>query len=401
MPEGYLPDASWCQDPSTANDVLRAPVYQPPPSTLSNGMATPGHRIWYQSAKELLYDHEDVFQSLHASYSSPSSRPKLRVAMFRKFWDHLREMGLYWDTSNETYEDKTYEDISSDAAAPPPPDTMDIDKNSVEAQPTEKWKAGPVKQTYKGSRIGTGRDMPFRYREDTVCAFVETVAMAFRCTIERPYVQPKLKLQNILIPVPQAGIVYRCPQDRDRARRGILEGPLLAVQCNHATAFQQQEGEEKADTVDDKRQGATANLLREVGLMLNLAQKRAREGRQEPVPGDEKWWVTKPRWGGGPGGEVPRRAGMNNDTNDDVPEGSSKGTRQGRANPLTAAEKRAKRSPAIRNWKSLEPGPKQWERGVEHLQIGKDRDATGDDVGRAFFYFCKRILAIEKETQIN
>lgn len=350
LPEGYLPDVSWNQDPSTANGstIFRAPVHPLP--ILSNGMTVPGYEAWYKSSKELLYDNEDVFQFLQGRHSS-SGRPKLRVAMFRKFWDHLQQMGMYWDTSQEIYED-----IPSDAAAP---DVMDIDKIYAQTQPTEEANDGEkANQTYRGSRIGTGRDMPARFREEAVFAFVETVAMAFRCRTERPRMEPKVRLQNILIPLPQVGIVYRCPTDRNQAKRGILEGPLLAIQCTNQTVFRREE------EVDGEGQGEVSNLLREVGLMLNLAQKRAREGQEEPEPGDGKWWATKPRWGGGPGGEVQSIEGKN----DDDPEGSSKG------------KKRPKRSNAMENWKNLEPGPSLWDKGVLHLQIGKNRDTIGDDV---------------------
>lgn len=385
LPEGYLPDASWNQDPSVANHVVLAPVDRTPSATLGNGTAAPGHDAWYKSAKELLHDNDDVFKYLRGTLQSSPDRPKLRVAMFRKFWDHLRELSMYWDTRNEKYEDVSGE--AATLASAPAPDAMDIDKTSAANQPTEETKNGKAKQTYTGNRIGTGREMPPVYREDVICAFVETVAMAFHCRIERPPIAPKLKMQNILIPVPQAGIVYRCPNDRLKARRGILEGPLLAVQCNHNTAFRrQEEATVKEKEPDDKGQDEAISLLREVGSMLNLAQKRAREGQEEPIPGEEQWWVTKPRWGGGSGGAVPSKEVPNGhapDDDDDDPEGSNKGVKRASkgAKPLTAAAKRAKRLYAMENWKKLNPGPRRWDRGVVHLQIGKDQGATGDDVG--------------------
>ena len=382
LPEGYLPDASWNQDPSAANDVVLAPVDRTPSSTLGNGTAAPGHETWYKSAKELLYDDDQVFKYLRGNFHPVPDRPKLRVAMFRKFWDHLRELGMYWDTRNEKYED-VFGDVVTLA---PAPDAMDIDQTSAPSQPTEETKNGNAKRTYTGDRIGTGRNMPPMYREDVVCAFVDTVAMAFHCRTERPPIAPKVKLQNMLIPVPQAGIVYRCPTDRLKARRGILEGPLLAVHCNHNTAFRrQEEATAKAKEPDGKCQHEAISLLREVGSMLNLAQKRAREGQEEPIPGEEQWWVTKPRWGGGSGGEGPSKEVPNGDApddDDDDPEGSNKGVKRAskEAKPLSAAPKRAKGSYAMENWKKLNPGPSRWDQGVVHLQIGKDRGATGDDV---------------------
>lgn len=389
MPEGYLPDVSWNQNPSASNDALPPPVDRAPPATLGNGIAAPGHDAWYKSAKELLYDNDDVFKYLRGTFQSSSDRPKLRVAIFRKFWDHLREVSMYWDTRNEKYED-----ISDDAtaAAAATTDPMDIDTISAPTHRNENKKDEKAKRTYTGNRIGTGRDMPPVYREDVVCAFVDTVAMAFHCRTERAPIPPKLKLQNILIPVPQAGIVYRYPKDRVQARRGILEGPLLAVQCNHSIAFRrQEEGKEDEQEWDNNSQDEAVSLLREVGLMLNLAQKRAREGLEEPIPGKEQWWVTRPRWGGGVGGEVPSREVPHEDAHDDDddPDGSSKGVKRASkgAKPLSAAAKRAKRLYAMENWKNLDPGPRRWDRGVVHLQIGKDRDVTSDDVRGAPFFF--------------
>jgi hypothetical protein len=269
--------------------------------------------------------------------------------MFRKFWDNLQLMSMYWDTSHDVYEN---------APSDPLPDVMDIDKLYAQIKASEESRDGNPHQSYTGYRIGTGHDMPARFREDAVFSFVETVAFAFRCRAERPRIEPKVKLQNILIPLPQAGIVYRCPKDRNQAKRGVLEGPLMAIQCSNQTAFR------RPEDVDGEGQGEISIILREIGLMLSVAQKRARAGRGEPEPGEGEWWATKPRWGGGSGGEFDR---TENDHEDDR-EGSSKG------------KKRPKRSNVLENWKNLQPGPSQWDKGVVHLQIGKDPNATGDDV---------------------
>lgn len=271
--------------------------------------------------------------------------------MFRKFWDNLQLMSMYWDTSQDYYENNP-----SDSA----PDVMDIDKLYAQIKASEESKDEKSNQRYNGYRIGTGRDMPARFREDAVFAFVETVAFSFRCRAERPRIEPKVKLQNILIPLPQAGIVYRCPRDRNQAKRGILEGPLMAIQCSNQTSFR------RPEDVHGEGQGEISIILREIGLMLSVAQKRARDGQGEPEPGEGEWWVTKPRWGGGPGGEVQNTE----DNNEEDPEGSSKG------------KKRPKRSDAfaLRNWKSLQPGPSKWDKGILHLQIGKDKNVPEDDV---------------------
>ncbi len=355
VPKGYLPEVSWNQDPATAEGPTVLPASAPSSTTLSNGAPTPGREAWYKSAKELLYDNEDVFRVLQGKPPLPG-RPKLRVAMFRKFWDFLQQMGMYWDESHDKYEN-----VPDDTAV----EVMDIDKIYKENQASEEAEEKKATQTYTGWRIGTGREMPARFREDTVFAFVETIAMAFRCKADRPRMEPKVKLQNILIPLPQAGTVYRCPQDRNQAKRGILEGPLMAIQCTNQTVFR------RPGEVDGEGQGEVTSLLREVGLMLSIAQKRARDGQKEPDPSEGEWWATKPRWGGGLGAD---KIQSNEGNNEDDPQGSSKGN------------KRPKRSNAMESWKNLEPGPSQWEKGISYLQIGKDKDSVYDDV-RFFFSF--------------
>jgi hypothetical protein len=54
-------------------------------------------------------------------------------------------------------------------------------------------------------------------------------------------------------------------------------------------------------------QGEVADLLRELGGLLLLAQQRNREGRVEVKPGsrDDAWWTRKERWGGQAGGKMP------------------------------------------------------------------------------------------------
>jgi hypothetical protein len=47
---------------------------------------------------------------------------------------------------------------------------------------------------------------------------------------------------------------------------------------------------------------ARLDILREIGLLLEIAQERYREGKSEDKPGVGKWWTEKPRFGGGKAG---------------------------------------------------------------------------------------------------
>lgn len=348
LPSGFLPDDSWRQDPATTGGSNEFPATLPTTKTLSNGIPEPGHEAYYKLAKELLYANEDGFAAIQKKPSP--GQVLVRVAVFRKFWDGLLQMAMYWDTSLDNYiENEQYIE----------PLNPDIE---TEDQPKTK-----LRTLYAGRRIGTGRDMPPRFRDDTVFAFVEAITLVFRCRVERPRAEPKVKLQNLLIPLSQTGVVYRSPQDRAQARKGMLEGPLIALHCDIRTTFRRP-GEAKGEG-----QSEIATLLREVGLMLSIAQKRARDGQEEPKPGEGKWWVTKPRWGGGVGGEV-----ETSEENDDATECSSKG------------RKRSKKSEAVENWKKLEPPPSRWDKNVVHLQIGKDKSSDFDDV--SFHHIIRKML---------
>ena len=85
--------------------------------------------------------------------------------------------------------------------------------------------------------------------------------------------------------------------DRARNRAGILEGPVFAFQARHETGFAGGDAAGRSDTGKLDR----LDVLREVGALLVLAQERAREGKEEVVPGRGKWWAEKARWGGGGG----------------------------------------------------------------------------------------------------
>jgi len=61
------------------------------------------------------------------------------------------------------------------------------------------------------------------------------------------------------------------------------------------------DGNSITEVAEDQRK-TVLDLAREVGVMLLLAQERAREGKEPVKPGEGKWWTVTPRWGGGPGG---------------------------------------------------------------------------------------------------
>ena len=265
-------------------------------------------------------------------------------------------MSEYWDTSLDSYSDS--KDVEHNSA-------MDIGEvhpqsdKSAEKIGTDKGE-DLKKKTYTGRRIGTGRDMPANCREDTIFSFVEVLTWAFGCRLDQPNSQQRLKLQGTMIPIQHAAVVHRVPMDVRQVRRGVGEGPMLGVSCREQTSFRDPSeamGEGKIEIMD---------LLREIGVMLLLAQKRAREGKEEEVPGEDKWWANAPRWGGGVGSEP---ADASEEFAGDV-------TTSG---PSRKKHKKASRMEA---WKSMQPPGTTWDKGVAYHSIGRDKTSDHDDVSK-------------------
>ena len=348
VPSDFIPHPSWSRDPTTGEASESSQAKCPKSGPLSNGAPAPGRAEFFVRVKELLVDNEDAFRAVQRKPPLPNRQP-VRILQFRKFWDSLLAMAEHWDTSLDKYTDsKDTEDSSA----------MDIDEPPSESIQTEEIGTGKgedLKKTYTGRRTGTGRDMPGKYREDTVFSFVETITGSFRCRLNQPRSQQRLQLQGTMIPILHAASVHRVPKEAREARRGVAEGPMLGVFCREQTSFRdldEAEGQGKQEILD---------LLRETGLMLMLAQKRAREGKEEEVPGKDKWWANAPRWGGGPGGE---------------PGNSSEET----TGDAESSRKQNKKSSRMDAWKSMQPPSKIWEKGVIYQQVGKDKNSEHDDV---------------------
>lgn len=352
VPTDFIPHSSWLKGPAASESSESTQAALSRSNSLSNGAPAPGKEEFFVRVKELLHDNEDAFRAIQRKPPLPNCQPG-RIVHFRKFWEGLLLVAEHWDTSLDKYSDN--KDTEGKSA-------MDIDElrsEVTEAEPKMETDQGEdLKKTYSGRRTGTGRDMPRKYREDTVFAFVETLTWAFRCRLEQPHSQQKLMLQGTMIPILHAASVHRVPKDVREARRGVAEGPMLGVFCREQTSFRghdEAEGEGKQEILD---------LLRETGLMLMLAQKRAREGKEEELPGKGKWWANVPRWGGGAGGEL----------------GDADEETTGSPTSSESSHKQFKKASRMDAWKSLQPPSSIWERGVTYQQIGKDKNSEYDDV---------------------
>jgi hypothetical protein len=239
--------------------------------------------------------------------------------------------------------------------------------NTTNMEPQEK-PADISNGSYRGYRIGNGSEMPDQYRIDCVRAFVEPIAWAFGVTLSQHRRPPVLLLQHVRFPVRMSSVAWRGPQDRMKARQGWMEGPVLGIQCRPDVNF-----------------GASGNLdaesnldaVRELGGLLLLAQERARDSKVEQLAGEGKWWATKARWGGGPGGEV-GDAATSNETSG--PEATPNPQEKSVQRNTDGSRVRRRPTPA-QIWKVVKPGNPLWDPKVLYEAIGKDKCAEWDDVG--------------------
>lgn len=228
------------------------------------------------------------------------------------------------------------------------------------------------KGSYRGYRIGNGADMPDQYRLECVRGFLEAISWAFGVTLSPHRRPPVLCIGNVRFPVRMNTVGWKSPKDRMAARRGILEGPVLGVQCRPDVFG-------LSDNIQAK---SLLDVARELGGMLLIAQERAREGKTEKRAGQGKWWTSKPRWGGGPGGEtaeavdtVPTSAS----TSDTSVEKAAKVTQKLSARQKPGMRRRPNMS---EHWKILRPSATLWDPKVMYEATGKERGSDWDEVRR-------------------
>ena len=371
IPNGYLPPTSWSADPATSGGSNMFPAPLPPPTEkLRNGSKKPQHEEFYARAKELQVDNGDAFRFLQGQ-KPLAGRPTIKIAHFRNAWNGISDIAEYWDTSLDNY---TYPTPQPDATL------MDIDGIHAEAKAVDKGENSQAipktqKATYTGRRIGTGFSMPSSFREETVSKFVEVVAWCFRCRVEKPTIQPKLRVHQMMVTVVQSHIVYCTPENQMQARQGFREGPMMGISCRPNTQFR------KPDEAPGEAKEELRDLLYEVSLGLMVAQKRSREGKEEDRFWEGKWWCEKPRFGG---------ATLKGIDVDDGDEGKGEGRTEGKdkskegasetQGESSSARKKQKMSIARANWSSLKPPSSQYEKHVNYQQVGKAKEADYDDV---------------------
>ncbi len=435
LPSGYVPPLSWSHEhtPSEGTQMLALPLSSSP--YLSNGTPIPTRKTYYDMVKELLYDKEDAFRPLRRQAPLPD-RPPARIMYFRKFWERLMTVASFWDSSADNYFLRPSDD-SADDTSQKGKSAMDIYDMRADAQradgdedPFNAANQARVNaannserkvEKYTGHRIGAGSEMPIRFLEDTLTTFVETICYAFRCKVGFPQYQhqSRLNLRDVvvsLLPVP--GSVFRIPKDRSQAKKGTKEGPLLGIYVRHLPGLprEQLQFREKGDKIGEGKY-ETLDLITEVGVMLMQAQRRAREGKVESIPGTGKWWTTAPRFGGNSGGGLHIRegdtaiasasidagAGASKDKTVEVPpsnnfpasvEMSSSDSLQ---QPGIETSKTAKAAPTkgarppqkkvrrtVGSWPDMQAPASAWEKNVKYQAVGKDWESDYEEVRHSF-----------------
>ncbi|RAO71173.1 uncharacterized protein BHQ10_007185 [Talaromyces amestolkiae] len=351
---------------------------------MANGVPYPPYEKYEIVMKELLIDSDDAFREAARMPPKPG-RDRVRLTQTRKFWSGLERMAQYWDTSQDEYYERpvaakpeSSQIVNDTQQQEPSSETSVSSPMDMSESPTEETKT--YERVYKGRRVGTGSEMPSDIREDTMRGLIEMVAWPFQCQASVPATPPRLNVQGLLFPVRHTLISGRVPQDRQAARSGILEGPLLGVQCREETKFITEEvGSWSKEYCD---------LFREVGAMLLLAQERAREGEVEVKPGEGKWWTTVPRFGGAEHEGVTGEAANSDNAkekeeqkdNDNNQQSVHKRSRY--TNPLISSRRavRTRRLTPSEKWKVIGPGASLWDKRMKYMQIGKPNGSPYDDV---------------------
>lgn len=372
-------------------------------SLMNNGNPFPPQEKYDLLKNEILVDNEDAFREVTRLPPLPG-RTKVRIAHTRKFWVGLEKMSQYWDASKDQYIEPTEEGTTKDDAESnkngmqvddqnvaqgsmtnsTSSESMDVDQKEDNVDTSKDKASGedeaPAEPTtmYMGRRISCGSQMSEEIREEAVRGFLEMIAWTFGCQAHIPSLPPRLAVQNLLFPVRESFALSRSPQDRQMARKGILEGPIILGQCRNETVFR---GE--GQTIG---QGHTemCDLLREVGAMLLGAQERAREGSTEIKPGDGKWWTTKPRWGGLDQGVTGEKASR---VEDEPSEEPNKRSRHDRSSHSSRKSSSSRKMSVSDKWKLVQPGPSLWDRKMKYMQIGKNKNSEFDDVSILFDCF--------------
>ncbi|KAK4146617.1 uncharacterized protein C8A04DRAFT_9680 [Dichotomopilus funicola] len=400
----YIPDfAAWdalsADEVHTVNESTRKP--------LNTGNLSPGCQTYLERRRELSIANEAAYRTVRRM-PAPKGQPQARLGNAYEFYRHLELFASYW------------EDTSKPRAAPDAEADQSGDSNGENADAaTDGGKPAEEGEAAAFSRTGAGHQMPPDYRQTMITVFLKLVAYDFTCNVTAPRTEPRLQITNKPPNDPPRSsyfssgcvFVFRTPTTREAARAGIVEGPIAAVSARHTITFP------PAESATGKDRESALDLAREVIAALITAQHRAREGHTEKRIGEDAWWCTKPRWGGGSGGPIGREVEMLSGADQTVgdkdaplpdtkpasfgptaapqgpysrPSGASGLAIHAAGGGLMASSsgpfkgvKRQKKSgnhPMYDNYRMVRPPAATWDRRAKYEAIGRAHGADYDDV---------------------
>ncbi|KAI8627593.1 hypothetical protein F5Y19DRAFT_465783 [Xylariaceae sp. FL1651] len=295
---------------------------------LSNGRLSPEARVYLERRSELSVANQTAFRTVRRIKPEVGTQP-VRLGNCYEFFKQMELMATFWDdTSLAPLSRDDRHDHQASPLQPSHSHSIDPSLEQVEhtataassepnagaeTEPETKKTTTPERVTY---RTAPGSQMPAEFRHGLVSALVKLVAYDFGCSVAPPRVEPRLYLieppsvktkhdhssapRNPSPAIPRASyfssgciFLHRTPTTREAARGGIVEGPIAAVSARNTTNFL---------TPTD----SYIDFGRELIAALVTAQLRAREGKVEKRFGEDKWWATAKRWGGGEGGPIGR-----------------------------------------------------------------------------------------------
>ncbi|KZZ88991.1 hypothetical protein AAL_07934 [Moelleriella libera RCEF 2490] len=317
-------------------------------TTIRTGGKSPGSEIYLERKRELANTNEDAFRTVRR-IAAPRGKQQARLGNAYEFFRCLELFTSFWD------------DPSQPAELPPSPELS----TSGEQHPVDT-------ESSCGMRNFSGESMPPEYRQDLSTAFIKLVAYDFGCNVSPARAEPRLHLtsppgqhQRKSYTSSKCQFVFQSPMSREAARAGHIYGPVAAVSARPTVNF----------TLPDPATAQSLDLAREIVTALVTAQHRNREGKEEVRFGQDKWWATRQRWGGGSGGPIGREV----DTRDaSVGHEAPPGTQEDKDGPVM---KRARKTlPIYDKYRMVRPPSSTWDRKAKYEAIGKVKGAAHDDI---------------------
>ncbi|KAL7620045.1 hypothetical protein AAE478_010594 [Parahypoxylon ruwenzoriense] len=379
---------------------------------LSNGNLSPEARVYLERRNELSVANQAAFRTVRRIKPEPGKQQP-RLGNCYEFFKQMELMAAYWD-------DTSLPPLSTGSEEEPPPlprrpHAEDANPGQPEqgvapagpepsTRPQPDLEAKPKELERVTHRTSPGAQMPAEFRHNFIAAFVKLVAYDFGCNVNPPRVEPRLQLlappRKSKSPFPPtqmasyfpSGCVFLCrsPMTREAARAGIVEGPIAAVSARNTTNF---------STPAD----SNIDFGRELVAALITAQHRAREGQKEKRFGEDKWWATEKRWGGGEGGPIGREVDGDSivgDKDSTVPiserqaggttspaekAGPSQPQQKGRTLPIPMRGQPLNKKPRKNlsiydNYRMVRLPSSNWDKKTKYIAIGKDKGTDYDDI---------------------